>query len=229
MPFPALFYSCIWVTNSSAWPRVGRRAGIEPVSYSSPDPNHWATPHPTKLSSSLLSYAAPYCATPLPAELRRTLLSYAAPCWATPLPADLCRTLLSYAAPYWATQHTTGLRCTLLETSTHTYPRDWRKWRDCAGSSGEPPWWPPRHCRWRWCRLGARTPRRGSPSPLCRGWPPPPAGLEKTRVKKNQPSRFFCFCFGFLGFLEFLYICPEERGVFRVCSASRIFLGASRL
>ncbi len=93
---------------------MGRRAGIEPVSYSSPDPNHWATPHPTKLSRSLLSYAAPYCATPLPAELRRTLLSYAAPCWAMPHPAELRRSLLIYAAPFWATPHPTELRSTLL-------------------------------------------------------------------------------------------------------------------
>jgi hypothetical protein len=52
------------------------------------------------------------------------------------------------------------------------------------------------------------------------------AGLEK------NPSFFFFFfltCLvGFLGFLVFLYICPEER-VFRVFSVSRILLGASRL
>ncbi len=45
---------------------------------------------------------------------------------------------------------------------------------------------------------------------------------------------FFCFfCFFFVFFLFFfvfiLFICPEERGVFRVFTVSRKLLGAPRL
>jgi hypothetical protein len=60
------------------------------------------------------------------------------------------------------------------------------------------------------------------------GWKKP--GFER---KKNQPSGFFFGFFGFFGFFfgffGFFYICPEENGLFRVFSVSRIFLGASRL
>jgi hypothetical protein len=49
------------------------------------------------------------------------------------------------------------------------------------------------------------------------------AGLEKNPgFLSKKPAQWF-----FLGFLGFLYICPEER-VFRGFSVSRILLGASR-
>jgi hypothetical protein len=35
------------------------------------------------------------------------------------------------------------------------------------------------------------------------------AGLEKTRVKKNQPSVFFWFFWGFLWFFELFYISAQ--------------------
>jgi hypothetical protein len=58
------------------------------------------------------------------------------------------------------------------------------------------------------------------------------AGLENP-VLKRKTSAVFSFVFlGFLGFFGFLflflYICPEERRVFRVFSVSKILLGASR-
>jgi hypothetical protein len=43
----------------------------------------------------------------------------------------------------------------------------------------------------------------------------PQAGLENPGFKKNKPAQLVFWVF--LGFLLFLYICPEER-VFRVFS-----------
>ncbi len=55
------------------------------------------------------------------------------------------------------------------------------------------------------------------------------AGLEITSFFFKPKQVGFLGFFGLLVFLVFLYICPEERGVFRVFSVSRILFGASRL
>jgi hypothetical protein len=70
----------------------------------------WATPHPSELRRTLLSYAAPFWAALHPTELRWTLLNY------TPRPTELSRILSNVTShSYWATPHPHGATQNPLE------------------------------------------------------------------------------------------------------------------